>query len=549
MSIAQRRLLALFILIVIAVPLGAYMLRLPPFMGDVGAFAPGLARPDALIRTYSLAKLPPDLLKMPLAHDVLNEDFVTYYEQHEDRLALSGTVRRIAYEHRQDLPGRLIESALDEPAEVALWLGADGRLRHFAVVMTRNALARAIQTVLPVVSRAADVQLSSAGKLDGTDVDILALEYGHGRQLLLLAKGDRVVALSNPGMLFAADGERNEGDPRKQLKPAVKLMRELLESRAASPFARHFLREEALPEKRHELTLGARAFAFGYEAFMPELKALALAFDDKGAWQSEALFNGPLPDSQALWAALPHGPGLCAALPVDWTRMALLLNRFNTRLARPVVPAWFIDHFTGAAAVCWYKDSRFYTPLFAARLKADADEKLVKEFFALAGASLRAGTSETFVDAENGVALWRGKVASRFGAPGDDGARSLEPALAILRDTVFFSPNAALVERARDVVAKRYPALADSFGDGGADTLAFADPGALAALLRKETFAALPRDEEALFRNAADAYLAPRLEALARYPAQRIVLTEEPAPPRHNRVWRTLKWETGGAAR
>jgi uncharacterized protein YfaA (DUF2138 family) len=567
MSIPKRHLFLLSLLIGL-VALGAWFTwpfeRFSP--GSLDPFNPDIERPDALIRTGSLSRLPSDLLKVPLARDVLTEDFVAYYEQNEGRLALSGTVRRIAYEHKLDLPERLIESALDEPAEVALWRGADGRLQHFALVMTRNTLARALQTILPVISKATDLQLSSAGRLNGTDVDILVLEYGYRHRLLLLAKGDRVVALSDPGMLLVEPENAGNKPAWKQSGAAVKIVRSLLNGKKTpSVFATHFNLEPTPPEK-HELILGARVFAFGYEKFAPGLKALSLTFDDKGTWQSSALFarKAARPDkSGALWSALPYGPSLCAALPVNWTEVVPLLKTFNERQPQPVVPAWFVDRFADAASVCWYKDSRLYTPLFAARLKGVVDEKQAQEFFALAAASTRAGEGKTyyheggtadssegearFHSGEKALALWQGSVTSRFGAPDaeSDGERKLKPALAIRDDVVFFSPDAKLVENALDVAAKRYPALADSFASDSTRALAFIDPAALAALLQKETFAALPRNEEALFRNAADAYLLPRLEALARYPAQRIGLTEGGSGKEHE--WHALEWNTGNA--
>src|SRR5688572_15315220 len=41
------------------------------FEGQVSSIAVDLGRPDALIRTHSLSSLPRDLLKVPLAHDLL----------------------------------------------------------------------------------------------------------------------------------------------------------------------------------------------------------------------------------------------------------------------------------------------------------------------------------------------------------------------------------------------------------------------------------------------------------------------------------------------
>ncbi|MDR1462110.1 MAG: DUF2138 family protein, partial [Azoarcus sp.] len=290
--------------------------------------------------------------------------------------------------------------------------------------------------------------------------------------------------------------------------------------------------------------------AFGYDTFAPGLAALGMTFDDKGEWQSMALTSGgPISGSgEGIWASLPHGPGLCAGLPVDWMRVVPVLKKFNASLENPAAPAWFADHFAGPAAVCWYKDSRLYTPLFAARLKSSIDEKQAGEFFAITSSAIAGNGGETSFDADSGIAQWQGEVISRFGsaaADKDGGQRSLKPALAIQGDMVFFSPDAALVKSALDVAAKRYPALADSFTKTGGDTLAFIAPQALAALLRDEALAALPRNEETLFRNAADAYLLPRLEALARYPSQRIKLPK--GKSRNTHEWRALEWEAGSS--
>ena len=527
------------------IALGSVMLRPLPFFGSINKRAPNISVPDALIRSHNLSKLPPDLLRIPLARDVLTEDFVAYYEQNENRMALSGTLRRIAFEHKLDFPEKVIESVFDEPAEVALWRDDAGRLKDFVVVLSRNHLARAIQTLLPAVVKATDMQLSSAGMLDGTDVEILALKYGIGHHLLLLSRGDRIVVLSNPGMLLTGEKKKETSAHWPQLENAVKIIRELLEGRkSVSPFARHFLLKEPLAPKQHELTFGTRAFALDYETFVPGLAALGLTFDDQGKWQSAVLLDSAAwrdDDNMSLWAALPHGPGLCAALPVDWAQMVVMLKKFNAHyLSQPVDPKEFTANFTGPAAVCWYRDSRLYTPLFAARLNTGADEEQVQEFFDLVALATKAGEGETSMDAKTGFALWQGKVASRFGSSNGNGERSLKPALAIRQDIVFFSPDATLVENALAVAAKRYPALADGFHAEKEAPLAFADPNALASLLHKEIFTALPRDEEALFRNAAEVYLVPRLEALARYPAQRVGV---PKKVRGSPAWYPLEWK------
>jgi len=536
------------LLVCMFIALGSVMLRPPPFSGPINKRAPNIFFPDALIRSYSLSKLAPDLLRIPVARDVLTEDFVAYYEQNENRMALSGTLRRIAFEHKLDFPERLLESVFDEPGEIALWRDDVGRLKDFVIVLSLNPLARIIQTLLPAVAKAADIQLSSAGMLDGTDVEILVLKYGTGHNLLLLSKGNRIVALSNPGMLITGENKKKDSTHWPQSEVAVKVIQELLEGgKSTSALAQHFFHEKPLAGNKHELTLGARAFALNYEVFVPGLKALNLTFDDQGKWQSAALLDGAAWHDESasnLWTALPHGASFCAALPANWSQMASLLKKFNTHQPQQLDSKTFTDHFTGPVAVCWYKDSRLYTPLFAAPLTAGVDEKQIQEFFDLAAQAIKAGEGKTSMDASSGSALWQGEIDSRFGLSGHNGNRSLKPALAIQRNIAFFSPDATLVDNALAVAAKRYPALSDSFRTKKEAPLVFADPGALASLLRKEIFAALPRDEEALFRNAAEAYLVPRLEALARYPAQRIGLSEK---VRGAPAWYPLEWKESTA--
>jgi uncharacterized protein YfaA (DUF2138 family) len=539
MSAAKKR-LALIALVVILLLAGYALYRAfspAPFRAVTSGLALDLTRPDALIRTYSLSRLPPDLLKVPLARDVLTEDFIDYYENNENRLALAGTVRRIAFEHKLDLPERLLETVFNEPAEVALWRDDGGRLKYFAITMTRNALARAIQIVLPALP---DVQVQRIGHLPGSDIDVLMLEYGYRHHLVLAAKGDRVVAFSEPAMLFRTDeaGEEEDGEGGSLIfsDPAVELISRLLDGDARiSPFAEHFQIKRPLADNTHELILGARAFAFGYDTFAPGLAALQLSFNNSGQWTSAALVDETRSWRAAgLWSTLPHGPSLCFALPVEWSKFAALLPALGIQAEAATA---FVDRLEGSAAVCWYQTARLYTPLFAAQLKSNPDEAQAKAFFELAKISTRGEDGAISFDAQNSIGLWQGRVASRYGETGE-GSRNLKPALGIVRNVVLFSPDAALIQKALDVGAKRYPALADTFAESDAEVLALIDPEALSGLLTKEIFAALPRNEEALFRNAADAYLAPRLAALARYPAQRIRISSSV-----NGAWHALEWE------
>ena len=122
-----------------------------------------LRKPDALIESVSLSRLPKEILEVPLLRDTLTEDFVFYYENNGDRLGLTGTLRRIIYEHDLTLKDSLVEELLDQPAQVALWRGADGRLRDFVVVLKRGGLARVLEPLAHIA--ADDQQLRKVGEL------------------------------------------------------------------------------------------------------------------------------------------------------------------------------------------------------------------------------------------------------------------------------------------------------------------------------------------------------------------------------------------------
>ena len=146
----------------------------------------GLSRPDGLLETHSLAQLPKDLLAVPFLKETLTEDFVFYYQTHADRLGLIGSLRRIIYEHDLKLQDNLIEQLFDQPADVALWRGADGRLKDFLLVMDRGGLAKLLEPLAKVALD--DTQLSKLAdlKVGGDAVTLYQLNYNASRSLSLI---------------------------------------------------------------------------------------------------------------------------------------------------------------------------------------------------------------------------------------------------------------------------------------------------------------------------------------------------------------------------
>jgi len=492
-----------------------------------------LRHPDALIRSSSLAKLPRDLLRVPVAKDVFTEDLVNYYEHHDGKLALSGTLRRIAYENKLQLPERLLEMALDAPAEAALWNDGRGRLRHFAVAMTQNTLARTITLLLPL-----HTQVTSAGQWPGMDASILELSYGN-QHLTLFTRGDRVVVVSD-GLLPEAQVEAGGLSGRQQ--EIANIVKAMLAETSGQPsaFAQSFNLLGGLPEKGHEIVVAAKTLAFGYENFMPDLGGFHLFFDAEGNRQSDVLLNAEAATAQytPLWRALPHGAAFCAVLPVDWAALSDVAAQWrgqsNATDARRIGD--LLAKF-GPAAVCWYGGSRLYTPLFAAAAQEPFSAEEKEELLQLSRAATKVVKPDESTSGSDG-GMWRGSVPSAYGASTEgaeaaqSGKRFLHPAVAVwsftagqeeARDVALFSPDAALVNKVLGVAAKNFPALADdmSIPDGG-QVIALINPGILAELIRGEILEAAPKDGADNFRDVAEFLFTPRLQALTRYPPQAV---------------------------
>ncbi|WP_123580038.1 DUF2138 family protein, partial [Pseudomonas brassicacearum] len=86
-------------------------------------------------------------------------------------------------------------------ADVALWRGADGRLKDFLLVMDRGGLAKVLEPLAKVALD--DTQLSKLSDLrvGGDDVALYQLTYNASKSLVFASHGDKLVVLSNPTKL------------------------------------------------------------------------------------------------------------------------------------------------------------------------------------------------------------------------------------------------------------------------------------------------------------------------------------------------------------
>ncbi|OAJ54117.1 hypothetical protein A6V36_35370 [Paraburkholderia ginsengiterrae] len=515
-----------------------------------GEIALDIHHPDAVIDSEALSRLPRDILRVPLLHDVLTQDFVDYYESDNTRLSAEGALRRLAFEHQLDWRDELIRRVFDEPAHVLLWRSPDGRLGYWVMSIHRNGLAKLLQGLGNVA--ASDTQLSQVAKLAG-DVPVYALKLAVGRTLLFAAKDDRLVVLSAPGVLLD-----EKGGLLSERADAVSGMLSSGRDDAARAYRLDTPGDEP---KGHRLVVSANYLSFGYQAFFSGIDALRFDFSPNGAaaasWQTSALIDpAKLPqdwNSADLWRALPANPAVCTSLPADWKEASGLLGKVADGGADNA--AAIGNQLAGPAAVCWYAKSTLVAPVFVARVKsqdaasiAALKAALGKTFGNVIGAyeakAAKAGDQDpayrrlpvTTRDQGADVTVWQRPVSARSGtalaskasfASQLSAERYFPVTLALAHGYLIFSPDGRLVDDTLAVLDKRYPALADTLAPQRLPrTILTLTPSSAAALIEREAGAALPADQEAVFRNASRTYLVPKLHALAHYPPVSLTLQQ-----------------------
>ncbi|MHC5133763.1 DUF2138 domain-containing protein [Pseudomonas glycinis] len=511
----------------------------------------GLGRPDALLETRSLSQLPKDLLTVPFLKATLTEDFVFYYETHADRLGLIGSLRRIIYEHDLKLQDSLIEQLFDQPADVALWRGADGRLKDFLLVMDRGGLAKLIEPLAKVALD--DTQLSIFGtlKVGGDDVPLYQLSYNASKSLLFASRGDKLVVLSNPAKYYDPESGVSEESGRVSAQALAALLN------GEKLFPEAFGLPAKSPETKQRLSVNSSVLAMGYQRFIPNFAGLRFDMDDKG-WHSylamDELENQPDFDFKPVWQAMPLGASACVTLPVAAEPQKPILIKLG---ADEAVAQTLTEHVAGAAGLCWYADSRLYTPLLVASLKDEDSSKLDGDLGKLFGSmvgAFEANVAESVfpvIDKQEGQShVWQRQVSSSFGPyaaktaenpEAISGKAFMKVSLARHGSTLLFSLDDKLVDKALGTLDKRFPPMADVLPKDVLMPIYFG-PDAMAQLMQRETLDSLPQDMEPVFYNAAQTYLMPKLRTLGGYGKYALTLPEGSEPDGHWQ-WLPLEWK------
>ncbi|WP_228728662.1 DUF2138 domain-containing protein [Klebsiella aerogenes] len=503
-----------------------------------------VGKPDVLIESHSLSQLPADILSVPFLKNTLSEDFVFYYQHHADRLGLTGSLQRIIYEHELTLKDSLINELLDQPAEIALWHDGKGKLNNFVMVIQRGGMAKMLEPLAHIV--ASDSQLSKASpetlRVGDRDLPLYQLRYNGQKRLLFISEGDKMVLLSSESLLF--NGEQ-------QAQDTTTLVADLLQG--GHPWNNSFAKvppaEASTPGQR--ITLRSSYLAMGYQRFIPAFTGVR--FEKNGQrWQSFLELNDrddseeTSLDFAPIWQAMPSGAGLCVALPLSREMPAYMLRQSG---AAPDIAQQIGTQMDGPAGLCWYPQSRLYTPLLVARLTQAPDPQWGSSVETLFDQFIGRATSPVESTKSGGSQLWQREIRSRYAPypasqsrhPEASGSGSFFRAtLGQYQQTVMFSLDDTLVENATRTLRKTFPPMSDVLPKGQQSAL-YLSPAKMADILKQETWSSLPQDMEPVFYNAAQTLLNPHLMTLAKEPAYAITLPEnskfESAPH-----WIPLRW-------
>ncbi|EAZ4874662.1 DUF2138 domain-containing protein [Salmonella enterica subsp. salamae] len=502
-----------------------------------------VTKPDVLIESRSLSQLPSDILTLPFLKNTLTEDFVFYYQNNADRLGIAGSLQRIIFEHQLTLKDSLINELLDQPAQIALWRDGKGKLNHFIMVIHRGGLAKMLEPLAHVVVD--DSQLSKASpetiRIGDRELPLYKLRYNGQKTLLFASEGDNIVLLSSDDFLFNA---------QQQAADTTALVNDLLHER--HPWDESFaMAQDTASPPQQRIMLRSSYLAMGYQRFIPAFAGLRLDKNPQG-WRSYLELNDRDGSEEAsldftpVWQAMPSGAGLCVALPLSRRMPAFMLRQSG---ATPEMAQQIGEQFSGTAGLCWYPQSRLYTPLLVAQLTQtpdapwdDAAATLFSQFI---------GQPALPIDTVNhdDVHLWQREIRSRY-APypasqsrhqdAPDRGRFFRASLAHYQQTVMFSLDDALVENATRTLKKNFPPMSDIL-PAGQKTALYLSPAKLADIFKQETYSSLPQEMEPIFYNAAQTLLYPRLTALAKEPAYAVALEKncEFGSAPH---WITLQW-------
>lgn len=333
-------------------------------------------RPDVLIHTKALSRLPDDLKRLPLLAELLDAQVWEDVRHGEARLSLQGTLYRIAFEKNLEIEDSLMKFLLDSPVEMAVWGGYKGTVKDAMLVFTSSPGKDFLLKLLDVAKDDTQVTSTNVYSDTGEKISAVAIEYAKGRSLYLAANEGYFYAFTNTDCSL----------PTTRHSGATARKDWLGYPKDAAVFMSQFpwIDDTHL----HEIIFSFSYLSGGYASVISGVDAVRL-YTDGDSWGADALTKETVTQSSAvaapmLWNFLPQDVALCVHLPFNLEAAADLLTALKLVQDDKVAGLHAAALKAGAAevAACWLKEGSYDAPVFVARNSGVFELPLIRAAFA-----------------------------------------------------------------------------------------------------------------------------------------------------------------------
>lgn len=490
--------------------------------------------PDAVISTQSLSDLPKDILKQPILKEVLTNEFAFYYLDSAEFLSLKGSLKRIAFEHEMTFADEILNYVMSTPADVIFWKKENGRLDDYMLSIERTNLIDFLMMVGKI--SASDKQLTVFDeKTEGSEkFKIYKLKYGQHNTLYFTNLGNKLIVYTDPRMPMPTS-QRLKTWLKDDLYPTAQ--------KEKGFFSKLFGSDEDSKNK-HQTYLNLNFLTFGYRKYLSHIDYMAFSFNDKAGWQTHALLSG-VDANEAfntidIWNAVPRSPAICLALPINHQMIKDLFAKIFTDEKIDKV----VSSFNKNIGLCWFADSRIYSPLYVIKTNGEVDNAFLEKAFDMSINKDALATTDTKMTKEKNNLTIVKFVSSRYGnatnKEKDKTEKGFKVKLAAREKYIIFSADGNLVDKSISVINKKSPSLLEALSNKE-KVAGVIYPGMLATLVKKSIEESLKAEGDSVFKEAFTKRFFPTLNKMnsmpnlsLEWPKTKITDTKE---------WQELSWE------
>lgn len=475
--------------------------------------------PDIVLITKSLSDLPSDIVKKSFLGKIITKETMFYYEDDPQYLGIEGILRRLSYEHNVELKDNILKYILSMSAEIALWKGTDGKIKDFLFIADEESLNKSILSFylkMKQFSSDSTIRTFTYEEKEGYYIKV-------GKQEIAIWNHENKLYITNLHPKYFPDG--NEEKLKEVISKTVGVDNGI-------GFYKRLYNVDF--KDKHSIILNSEYLSFGYNYFIPSLKAVRLDYKDTN-WSIQTLLMGDEKfkgtSTTDLWKAFPKSMAMCVGLPLDSDRIygiikkykELTFKRLNEEEKTTTEKALFSDSeiaslVQNVVAACWYEKSSIYTPLFITKTSAAKDKKLkIKFLFDNFIGALEKKYYQTKITerVENEITVFSRDISSTYGLLKSSKSKEyrlkfdkfFNAKLAYNDEYIIFSPDGSLVELAISTLKNKNPSVYDELKISNKNLSYLMSPFALSQLFDKFMKKALPKNQESVFRNAVEGHL------------------------------------------